>query len=83
MWYVYILEESNTIGSYYVGFTEDLRKRIADHKSGNTRSTQGREWQLKAYFAFRKEMIARNFEKYLKSGSGRAFCRKHFELTKK
>lgn len=81
MWYVYILEEVDKAGSCYVGFTEDLRKRIADHKSGNTRSTQGRRWLLKVYVAFHNEKVARNFEKYLKSGSGRSFCKKHFELT--
>ena len=33
---------------------------------------------LYAYFAFRNKHIAYRFEKYLKSGSGRAFSKKHF-----
>ena len=35
-------------------------------------------WVLIAYFAFAQEKTAVAFEKYLKSGSGRAFINRHF-----
>jgi hypothetical protein len=35
-------------------------------------------WELLAYFAFKSKAIAAAFEKYLKSGSGRAFVKRHF-----
>ena len=34
--------------------------------------------KLVAYFAFSNKYTAFSFEKYLKSGSGRAFIKKHF-----
>jgi putative endonuclease len=37
-----------------------------------------RPWRLRIYFAFSDEARALAFEKYLKSGSGRAFAKKHF-----
>jgi putative endonuclease len=37
-----------------------------------------RPWRLRTYIAFSDEKCARAFEKYLKSGSGRAFAKKHF-----
>jgi len=35
---------------------------------------------VKAYFAFETKQLALGFEKYLKSGSGHAFRKKHFGL---
>jgi putative endonuclease len=44
-----------------------------------TRSTiHGRPWRLASYFAFADEIKARNFERYLKSGSGKTFANRHF-----
>ena len=77
MYYVYILKQNNA-DHFYVGSTNDLKKRIKQHQEGLTRSTQGREWELYCYFAFQNEQICRNFEKYLKGGSGRSFSKKHF-----
>jgi len=37
-----------------------------------------RPWRVRTYVAFTKEKLAIAFEKYLKSGSGRAFAKKHF-----
>lgn len=77
MYYVYILNELD-VDQFYVGFTSDLKKRLNQHIQGRTHSIQGRKWKIKAYFAFSDKLIALKFEKYLKSGSGRAFCIKHF-----
>ena len=35
-------------------------------------------WRLRTYIAFSDEKSALAFERYLKSGSGRAFAKKHF-----
>jgi predicted GIY-YIG superfamily endonuclease len=76
MKYVYILESQNS-EHFYVGLTDDLRARSAKHNAGEVPHTSKyRPWQLKTYVAFSNEERAVAFEKYLKSGSGRAFAKK-------
>jgi predicted GIY-YIG superfamily endonuclease len=59
--------------------TDDLRARLAKHNAGEVPHTSKyRSWRLRIYFAFSDEARALAFEKYLKSGSGRAFAKKHF-----
>jgi len=78
MKYVYILE-SLDLEHFYVGITDDLRARLAKHNTGEVPHTSKyRPWRLRTYFAFSDEARAVAFEKYLKSGSGRAFAKKHF-----
>jgi putative endonuclease len=36
-------------------------------------------WELHVVIEFRDEPTAVRFERYLKSGSGRAFAKRHFE----
>ncbi|OGG25697.1 hypothetical protein A2960_05065 [Candidatus Gottesmanbacteria bacterium RIFCSPLOWO2_01_FULL_39_12b] len=76
MYYVYILKclDNKT----YIGSTNDLKDRIKRHQSGYIPATRLRlPIKLFSYFAFSNEKTARNFEQYLKSGSGRAFLKKH------
>jgi hypothetical protein len=40
-----------------------------------------RPWSLVVSIEFPTENAARRFEKYLKSGSGRAFTKRHFGLS--
>ena len=76
MYYVYILKSKS---GYYTGCTNDLKDRIERHKKGYVSATKNlRPVALQYYFAFRNKHIAFNFEKYLKSGSGRAFVKRHF-----
>lgn len=78
MYYVYLLRSDLDEGRRYVGFTEDLKQRLADHNAGKNSSTaQFRPWSLVAYHAFRSKERALAFERYLKSGSGHAFARRH------
>jgi putative endonuclease len=75
--YVYILESLDT-EHFYVGVTDDLRARLAKHNAGEVSHTsKHRPWRLKTYVAFSNEERAFAFERYLKSGSGRSFTRKH------
>lgn len=74
MKYVYILKSAEA-ERYYVGLTDDLRARLAKHNSGAVPHTSKyKPWTLKTYIAFSDEGRAVDFEKYLKSGSGRAFA---------
>ena len=76
MYYVYILESSKS-GILYYGYTTDLRRRLLEHNEGRSQFTKGhRPWKLVQYSAFINEKKAKDFELYLKSGSGKAFVYK-------
>ena len=75
MYYVYSLECKD---GYYVGCTNDLKDRIARHTAGHLPATSDRlPVKLDFYIALENKYKAFAFEKYLKSGSGRAFIKKH------
>jgi predicted GIY-YIG superfamily endonuclease len=74
--YVYILQSNETPEHYYVGVTDDLRSRLQKHNAGDvSHSSKFRPWRIKTYIAFTDGERALAFEKYLKSGSGRAFAK--------
>ena len=78
MKYVYILQSLD--GShFYVGITDDVPSRLITHNAGGvTHTSKHRPWRVRTYVAFTDEKLAIAFEKYLKSGSGRAFAKKRF-----
>jgi len=77
MKYVYILQTINHPIHFYVGLTEDLKERLKAHNAGKVPHTsKSAPWKIKTYLAFSDEIQANNFEKYLKSASGRAFAKK-------
>ena len=79
MYYVYRLESLIDSIKVYVGFTTDIQKRLKAHNNGqNTHTSKYKPWKIINYIAFENEEKARDFEKYLKTGSGRAFSKKHF-----
>ena len=80
MFYAYILRSVNNPSERYIGSTTDLKRRLADHNSGNGRfhSKKFAPWVLDCYFAFQTLEKAHAFEMYLKSGSGHEFARRHF-----
>ncbi|MCA9395415.1 MAG: GIY-YIG nuclease family protein [Candidatus Omnitrophica bacterium] len=79
MFYVYVLHSIKRPTKYYVGFTKDLNKRVAAHNSGKSLfSRRYAPWQIECYIVFRDARKARRFERFLKSGSGHAFFRRHF-----
>jgi putative endonuclease len=76
MWYVYVLKSLKD-GQLYVGSTNDLRRRLKEHKDGLCESTRHRRpMNLEAYIAVQNGSVARSLEKYLKSGSGVGTLRK-------
>jgi predicted GIY-YIG superfamily endonuclease len=77
MKYVYILRSQVDQGHYYTGTTSDLKSRLAKHnKKEVPHTSKHAPWELKTYLAFSEEKKAVEFERYLKSASGRAFAKK-------
>jgi len=77
--YVYILQSVADSDRFYVGLTDDLRERLRKHNAGEvSHSAKFKPWAIKTAIAFSDHESAAEFERYLKSGSGRAFARKHF-----
>jgi len=61
----------------YVGASEDLKQRMTDHNAGKSAHTaKFKPWELVWYCAFPDKHKALEFERYLKSHSGRAFSKK-------
>ena len=74
--FVYILQCSDL--SNYTGCTSDLDHRIRKHNKGLIISTRFRiPVELITCISFSDKYKAFAFEKYLKSGSGRAFMKRH------
>jgi predicted GIY-YIG superfamily endonuclease len=64
---------------FYTGLSDDPKRRLSEHNEGRSWSTRRfRPWQLVATIRFENPDTAERFEKYLKSGSGRAFAKRHF-----
>lgn len=75
MYFVYLLMCADQ--KTYTGCTDDLEDRINRHNHGQVPATKDRfPDKLKAYFVFDNKYTAYNFEKYLKTASGRAFLSK-------
>lgn len=77
MYYVYILRSIHHPTQTYVGFSENLEKRVKAHNAGQSPHTNKfKPWKVETYLAFSDEEKARSFEMYLKTASGIAFRRK-------
>lgn len=77
MYHVYILKCLDN--NHYIGCTSNLQERMQRHRSGYVKATKGKlPVKLLSYIAFSSKYKAYEFEKYLKSGSGRGFVNKHF-----
>jgi predicted GIY-YIG superfamily endonuclease len=75
--YVYLIRSIPHPDQRYIGVTGNLRERLKKHNEGGSPYTsKHRPWELATYIAFHSRAQAAAFEKYLKSGSGRAFARK-------
>ncbi len=77
MYYVYIIKSITKTDNYYVGYTNNLSLRLKQHNNGSSTHTgKFGLWDLVFYAVFPNKMKAINFEKYLKSHSGRTFMHK-------
>ena len=78
--FVYVLKNTSEPASYYVGLTSNVDARLEDHNAGRCAHTAlRRPWRSHVTIEFSDETTAIRFERYLKSGSGRAFAKHHFE----
>jgi putative endonuclease len=77
--FVYILRSESDSTHHYVGATDDVDRRLEWHNHGPCGWTVNhRPWAIVVSLEFSTEAEAVRFEKYLKSGSGRAFAKRHF-----
>ena len=83
MQHVYILQSLSHPDKYYTGCTTDMEDRLRRHNAGRSDSQSRHSsmygpWRLVVQISFEEREKAFAFEGYLKSGSGRAFAKKHF-----
>ena len=75
---VYVLESETDPRRHYVGVTDNIAERMDWHNGGHCGHTvRHRPWFVLVIIEFRTAAAALRFEKYLKSGSGRAFAKRH------
>jgi putative endonuclease len=75
---VYVLRSDAEPSRYYTGLTSNLASRLNAHNSGRVPHTaNGRPWIVDVVVEFSDERRAVAFEKYLQSGSGNAFAKRH------
>lgn len=71
--YVYILQ-SESSGQYYIGYTKNLTKRVADHQHDQGGWTSGKgSWRLKYYEECESDTLARKREIRLKKSRKRSY----------
>lgn len=77
--FVYVLRSESDLTRHYVGRTSNVDERLEWHNAGPSGYTiQHRPWSIVVSVEFPDEGAAARFERYLKSGSGRAFAKRHF-----
>jgi predicted GIY-YIG superfamily endonuclease len=77
--YVCVLESENDPARFYVGVTTDPERRLLEHNTGKSVHTnKHKPWKLSVSIGLADHAKALRFERYLKSGSGRAFAKRHF-----
>ena len=77
--FLYVLRSQRDPSRHYVGITSNVDRRLEWHNTGPSGQTVwNRPWAVVVALEFPCEEIAVRFEKYLKSGSGRALAKRHF-----
>jgi predicted GIY-YIG superfamily endonuclease len=77
--FVYILRSDADPARHYVGIASNPKERLDWHNGGPCGYTVAhRPWSIAVSIEFPTEREACRFERYLKSGSGRAFTKRHF-----
>ncbi|NCC74360.1 MAG: GIY-YIG nuclease family protein [Sphingobacteriia bacterium] len=74
-YYVYVLS-SLLDESWYIGYSQNLDKRLTEHNSGKTVTTNRKKpWRIIYYEVSYNKEDAISREKYLKSGMGRRYLK--------
>jgi putative endonuclease len=77
MYFVYFLRSINNPEKTYSGYTTNLQERLNTHNmGGSVHTAKYKPWHLVTYIAFDDEQKAKDFEKYIKVGSGNAYAKK-------
>jgi predicted GIY-YIG superfamily endonuclease len=77
--FVYVLRSQSDPSRHYVGVTSNVENRLEWHNFGRDGQTvHHRPCSVIVSVEFSNEQTAMRFERYLKSGSGRAFAKRHF-----
>ena len=72
-YYVYIIQSKKN-GKFYIGFMDDVERRITQHNSGRNKSTKsGVPWELKLKEEFDNRKSAMNREKQIKDKKSRKY----------
>ena len=75
--YVYILQSLGHPDQCYTGLCQDVAARLSSRNAGQSPHTSKfKPWRLLSYHYFDRPETAAAFERYFKSGSGRAFANK-------
>ena len=75
--WVYILQSIDHPNQFYTGLCENTEARLSAHNAGQSAHTSKyKPWRLISSHYFADPAVAATFERYLKSGSGRAFAAK-------
>lgn len=76
---VYIIRSLKDPERQYTGRTADMASRLASHNAGESpRTARHVPWQVVVLVQFLDEGRAADFERFLKSTSGRTFVRQYF-----
>ena len=76
-YFVYILQSLSSQGRFYTGYTKNLEQRLTEHNQGKcSHTSKYKPWRIKTSVAFSDRARAVDFERYLKTSSGRAFAKK-------
>ncbi len=79
MKYVYLLQSVSHPTERYIGITSNVKQRLQAHNAGkSTHTSKFKPWEIVTVVRFEDNRKADAFERYLKSGSGRAFANRHF-----
>ncbi len=79
MYHVYLIK-GETKGTWYIGYSTDLKRRLAEHSNRKNISTSKEsKWKLIYCETYVNTMDALGREKFLKSGSGWRFLKKQIK----
>lgn len=75
--FIYIIKSQKIPDKFYVGYILDVQSILKKHNEGGSVYTaDNKPWELIWHCSFNDKMKAIEFERYLKSHSGRAFMQK-------
>ncbi|MFN3828123.1 MAG: GIY-YIG nuclease family protein [Micavibrio sp.] len=71
MYFIYFLRSQANPAKTYIGYTNNLVRRLDEHNSGqSTYTNRFRPWELRAFVHADSEEIAQTVEAYFKNASG-------------